>query len=73
MDLNLLKQKPFYLDDEQLSWVKSTLENMSEDYKIVRIVSNYIHNNEQFEFDIVKTKQLTKAIRKKRTSNETRH
>ena len=34
MDLNLLKQKPFYLDDEQLSWVKSTLENMSEDEKI---------------------------------------
>ena len=34
MDLNLLKQKPFYLNDEQLSWVKSTLENMSEDEKI---------------------------------------
>ena len=26
------------------------LENMDEDYKIVRIVSNYIHNDEQFSF-----------------------
>ena len=25
------------------------LENMDNDYKIVRIVSNYIHNNEQLE------------------------
>ena len=44
------------------------LENMKEDYKIVRIVSNYIHNDEQFEFDLMKTKQLTKAIRKKTLS-----
>lgn len=44
------------------------LENMQEDYKIVRIVSHYIHNNEQFEFDIMKTKQLAKAIRKKTLS-----
>lgn len=44
------------------------LENMSEDYKIIRIVSNYIHNDEQFEFDLIKTKQLTKAIRKKTLS-----
>ncbi len=41
------------------------LENLNEDYKIIRIVSNYIHNDEQFEFDIVKTKHLTKTIRKK--------
>ena len=44
------------------------LENMKEDYKIVRIVSNYIHNDEQFEFDLIKTKQLTKAIKKKTLS-----
>ena len=44
------------------------LENMNEDYKIVRIVSHYIHNNEQFEFDLHKTKQLMKAIRKKTLS-----
>jgi len=39
------------------------LENMEEDYKIVRIVSNYIHNDEQFEFDLFKTKKLMKMKR----------
>ena len=41
------------------------LENMDENYKIVRIVSNYIHNNEQFDFDIFKTKRIVKKIKKK--------
>lgn len=41
------------------------LENLEEDYKIVRIVSNYIHNDEQFEFDIFRTKQIVKRIKKK--------
>lgn len=41
------------------------LENLSNDYKIIRIVSNYIHNDEQFDFDIFKTKQIAKKIRKK--------
>ena len=41
------------------------LENLEEDYKIVRIVSNYIHNDEQFEFDIFRTKQIMKRIKKK--------
>ena len=27
------------------------LENLDEDYKIIRIVSHYIHNNEQLSFD----------------------
>ena len=26
------------------------LENLQEDYQVVRIVSGYIHNNEQFNF-----------------------
>ena len=30
------------------------LENLESDYKIIRIVSNYIHNDEQFDFDIFK-------------------
>lgn len=41
------------------------LENMEKDYKIVRIVSNYIHNNEQLDFDLFKTKQIRKQIKKK--------
>ena len=40
------------------------LENMESNYKIVRIVSNYIHNDEQFKFDIFRTKQIVKKIKK---------
>lgn len=44
------------------------LENLNEDYKVVRIVSGYIHNNEQFDFDKFKTKRIIKKIRKKTLS-----
>ena len=44
------------------------LENLEDDYKIIRIVSGYIHNNEQFKFDIFKTKSLLKTIKKKTLS-----
>ena len=36
------------------------LENLEEDYKVVRIVSGYIHNNEQFVFDVFKVSSLIK-------------
>ncbi len=39
------------------------LENLQEDIKIVRIVNNYIHNNEQMEFDLFKTKRLVHKIK----------
>ena len=41
------------------------LENMNGEYKIVRLVSNYIHNNEQLDFDIFKTRKIVKSIKKK--------
>ena len=41
------------------------LENLDQDYKIVRIVSNYIHNDEQLDFDIFKTKSIMKRIKRK--------
>lgn len=43
------------------------LENIEDnnEYGIVRIVSGYIHNNEQFNFDSYKTKQIIKQIKKK--------
>ena len=41
------------------------LENMNSDYKIVRLVSNYIHNNEQLDIDTFKTKKIVKNIKKK--------
>ena len=41
------------------------LENLEEDCKVVRIVSNYIHNDEQFNFDEFKTKRIVRKIKKK--------
>ena len=41
------------------------LENLDEDCKVVRIVSGYIHNDEQFQFDVFKTKRILKKIKKK--------
>ena len=34
------------------------LENLSEDYKVVRIVSGHIHNDEQYDFDKFKKQAL---------------
>ena len=41
------------------------LENMNENYKIVRIISGYIHNDEQLNFDLFKAKKIAKTIKKK--------
>ena len=41
------------------------LENLDEEYKIVRIVNNYIHNDEQMEFDDFKTKRMAKKVKRK--------
>ncbi len=41
------------------------LEKLNSDYKIIRIVSNYIHNNEQLNYDLYKTKQIVKSIKRK--------
>lgn len=41
------------------------LENMDSDYKIVRIVSNHIINDEQLNFDLFKTKHVVKKIKRK--------
>ncbi len=41
------------------------LENLDAKYKIIRINSNYIHNNEQFQIDNYKIKNITKQIKKK--------
>ena len=41
------------------------LENLDEEYKVVRIVSNYIHNDEQLDFDAFKTKRMVSKIKRK--------
>ena len=44
------------------------LENLESDYKIIRLVSNYIHNDDQMEMDMFRTEQIMKKIRKKTMS-----
>ena len=44
------------------------LENLESDYKIIRLVSNYIHNDDQMEMDMYRTEQIMKKIRKKTMS-----
>lgn len=44
------------------------LENLDAPYRIIRINSNYIHNNEQFVFDSFKVKNIAKQIKKKTLS-----
>lgn len=42
------------------------LENLdAPTYKIIRIVNSYIHNDEQLEFDVFKTKRMVKKIKRK--------
>ena len=41
------------------------LENMDNDYKLIRIVSHYIHNNEQLSFDRFKLNKIVSNLKKK--------
>ena len=41
------------------------LENLDEKYRVVRIISNHIHNDDQMDFDIFKTKKICKQIKSK--------
>ena len=40
------------------------LENMEQDLQLIRINTNYIHNNEQLRSDIYKAKTIMKSIKK---------
>ena len=41
------------------------LENMDNDIRIIRIVTGYIHNKEQLDFDNFKLNRLTRQIKLK--------
>ena len=44
------------------------LENLDAPYRIIRLNSNYIHNDEQYKFDMFKTKKVVEQIKKKTLS-----
>ena len=41
------------------------LENLNSEYQIVRIVSNYLHNDEQYDFDKFRARKISNKISKK--------
>ena len=41
------------------------LENRNNSYSIIRIVTKHIHNKEQFDYDVLKTKHIAKQIKRK--------
>ena len=41
------------------------LQNQSGPYKIIRINSNYIHNKEQYEYDLLKIDNITRQVKRK--------
>lgn len=41
------------------------LENLKKDHQIIRIVTNYIHNDEQLNYDLYRTKSILKNIKRK--------
>ena len=44
------------------------LENLDNEYRVIRINANYIHNQEQLDFDEYKAKSIIKQIKKKTLS-----
>lgn len=44
------------------------LENLEAPYRIIRINTNYIHNNEQLNYDLFKIKNVVKQVKKKTLS-----
>lgn len=44
------------------------LENLESEYKIVRLVSNYIHNDDQMQMDLYRTEQIMNKIKRKTMS-----
>lgn len=51
MDYGLLREKPFYLDDAQVKWVKDTLGHMTEEEKIGQLfcLTSYSAEEEQLK------------------------
>lgn len=72
MDETVLKLLHYFITEQGYSPIvlhgaqnEIWLEKMNGDYKIVRIITNYIHNDEQLDFDKYRTKQILKKIQRK--------
>lgn len=75
LDEKVMKLLHFFITEQDYSPIvlhgaknEIWLENLESEYGIVRIVTDYIHNDEQFNFDLFKTNQIVKKIKKKTLS-----
>lgn len=74
-DLIVMKLLHYFITDKNYSPIilqgaedEIWLENLNGDYSVVRIVSNYIHNDEQLSFDLFKTRRILSKIKIKTLS-----
>ena len=71
-DLIIMKLLHYFITEKNYSPViiqgadnEIWLENLDGEYQIIRIVSNYLHNDEQYDFDQFKAKKISSKIAKK--------
>ena len=71
-DLMIMKLSHYFITEKNYNPIilhgindEIWLENLDSDYRVVRIVWHYIHNNEQMNFDKFKLNRIIKQIKKK--------
>lgn len=71
-DLMIMKLSHYFITEKNYNPIilhgindEIWLENLDSDYRVIRIVGHYIHNNEQMNFDKFKLNRIIKQIKKK--------
>ena len=71
-DLMIMKLSHYFITEKNYNPIilhgindEIWLENLDEDYRVIRIVGHYIHNNEQMNFDKFKLNRIIRQIKKK--------
>lgn len=71
-DLLIMKMLHYFITKQNYSPIiikgiedEIWLENKNNEYSIIRIITRHIHNEEQYNYDILKTKHIVKQIKRK--------
>lgn len=71
-DLTVMKLLHYFITKQNYSPIiikgiedEIWLENKNNEYSIIRFVTRHIHNDEQYNYDMSKTKHISKQIKKK--------
>jgi len=75
IDLRILELLHYFITEENYNPIivqgvqdEIWLENLENNYKVIRIVTHYIHNNEQFNLDMHKSSRIRKNLKTKTMS-----